>query len=97
MKTKEIGIELIDKDNRLKYSLGAILEYNEYNEHDDGELYFLHPFTGEQYTNPKDCFVGWSYQNEEHNEARQLLAEMICEDTDLMQKAWDLDTINYYL
>lgn len=85
------------KDDKLMYRINGVLEYDEANQYDDGELKFIHPMTGELYNNPKRCLEGWSSQNEETEQSRWTLADMICEDTDLMQKAWDLDTINYYL
>ena len=88
------------KDEKIVASLDAVLEYDESNELDEGEIKFIHPLTGELQETPKQCLQGWSEQLEKENEYRCTLVEMIQEEQDLLQRAWDVDKcypITYYL
>lgn len=110
MKIKNLCLNLIEKD-KIIYRMYAYLEYDENNNNDEGEITFRHPMTGERCANIKDCLVGWSEMTDEDNHIRNALVDMVSEDEDLLQKAWDTDLapsglkfssmeyghINYYL
>ena len=92
MKIKNLCLNLI-KEDKIIYRIYAYLEYDENNDNDEGEITFRHPMTGEKCTNVSDCLVGWSEMTDEDNNIRNILVDMVSEDTDLMQKAWDVDLI----
>ena len=99
MKTKNFKVVLIENDKPI-FDFNAQLEYNEENEYDEGEVTFMHPFTGEMYTDIHQCLVGWSEQNQDDNITRETLAYMVASDSDLLQRAWDIDEgdeIVYYV
>lgn len=99
-----------ENTNEVKFNLNAELEYDKNNEFDEGELKFMHPFNGNMYSNPDACLLGWWEQNQEDEDNRWKLTDMIKNDEDIMQKVWDAETrksgrcdeveyatINYYL
>ena len=88
--TKELRFVLVE-NNEILFDLIGELEYDEQNEFDEGELVFQHPFTGDMYTDVKQCLMGWSEQNEADENTRWELAECILNDEDLMQKVWDIE------
>ena len=98
--TKNLKLRLVGENEEILFSFEAQLEYDEENEYDEGELRFMHPFTGEMYTDIYQCLVGWSEMDEKDENSRHELANLISEDEDLLQKAWDSDeddNIDYYL
>ena len=96
---KNLKFRLVDDKNQVLFELAGQLEFDETNEFDEGELVFQHPFTGEMYTDVKQCMVGWSEQTEADEEARWELAEAIADDKELLELAWcedEGDVIDYY-
>ena len=98
--TKNLKLRLVGENEEILFSFEAQLEYDEENEYDEGELRFMHPLTGEMYENPEACLAGWSEMNKDDETNRNNLVDMISEDEELLQKAWDSDeddNIDYYL
>lgn len=91
---KELELRLVEGLETLA-TVSVSLEYDETNEYDEGVLYFQHPMTGEMCESVKDILVGWSEMDEREESNIEKLAQLIAEDNDLLQKAWDLEEIEY--
>lgn len=92
---KELELRLVEGLETLA-SISTVLEYDETNEYDEGVLYFQHPITGEMFENVRDILVGWSEMDEREEKNIEELVELVIEDQDLLQKAWDMEEIEYF-
>lgn len=93
---KNLELKLVEGLETL-VTVSAALEYDETNEYDEGVLYFQHPVTGEMFENVRDILVGWSEMDEREEKNIEELVELTIEDQDLLQKAWDLEVIEYFV
>lgn len=89
---KNLELRLII-NNEVAATINAMLEFDNNNLYDEGFLSFQHPITGSMYENVRNIISGWT---EEYNYLDQLI-DLITSDTDLMQKAHDLDIIDYFI
>jgi hypothetical protein len=96
MKTR-ININLRNDNDEILCSLEAVTYYDDNNEFDEGETFYIHPMTGEQCQTIDQCFQGWSEQDEESNNNWNTLRELIKEDNDKEQYFADEVDIDYYI
>ncbi len=97
MASKNNELRLLNSDDEVLCSINTITYYDEENEFDDGETFFLHVLTNSQCQTIEQVFQGWSEQDKESQEQWEKLENFIKNDCDLYQKIWDLDTIDYYI
>lgn len=98
MEVKSTILRLLNEEDKVLCSIGAEVHYDENNEFDEGDIYFIHPMTGNKCELLEQCFSGWAEQEEEKNIQWILLKRRIKNDKELMQKIWhDLEKIDYYI
>ena len=66
-------------------AVGRWLENQNGEEIDDVDTYFLHITSGQRCEGVRDCFIGWSEQNEEAEEKWETLCKRI-EETDGLEQ-----------
>lgn len=89
-KEKELELRLVE-GLEVVASISATLET--VSEYDEGQVFFQNPVTGEMHERVRDILVGWT---EEGIEGIEELVELVAEDEDLLQKAWDMGIIEYF-
>lgn len=87
---------LNDKDEVL-LSISTVTYYDEENELDEGETFYIHPLTGSECQTVRQILQGWSEQDKEDNNNWNKLIEAIENDEELSQKIFDMDIIDYYV
>lgn len=90
-------LRLLNSNDEVLCSINTVTYYDEENEFDEGETFFLHVLTGSQCQYIEQVFQGWGEQNKEAQEQWEKLENFIKNDCDLYQKIWDLNTIDYYI
>ena len=97
---KQIIFNLVNEKEEVLYSLYGILQYNESNEFDEGELYFQNPTNGSLCESIKQAMSNWSEMDTDEEEYRWKLVDLIEQDELLLTRAWDTEegeSINYYI
>ncbi|WP_300857228.1 hypothetical protein [uncultured Clostridium sp.] len=97
MDSKKSELRLLNDDDEVLCSIDVVMYYDEENEYDEGEIFFLHVLTGSQCETIEQVFQGWSEQNKEAQEQWEKLENFIEDDRDLAQKICDLDEVDYYI
>lgn len=94
---KKSELRLIGNGEKVLCSIAVEIFYNEENEFDEGDVFFIHPMTGSQCDTLDLCFVGWSEFDEESKNQWNNLRKQIENDSDLFQKLdYGMDKIDYY-
>lgn len=90
-------LRLLNSGDEVLCSINTVTYYDEKNEFDEGETFFLHVLTGSECQTVDQIFQGWGEQDKELQEQWEILKNFIKNDCDLSQKIWDLDTVDYYI
>ncbi len=90
-------LRLINESDVVVCSIESITFYDEENEFDEGETFYIHPLTASQCQTVGQCFQGWSEQDKESNNQWDTLREKIENDSELSQKIFNMDSIDYYV
>ncbi len=90
-------LRLLNSKDEVLCSIDTVTYYDEEDEFDEGETFFIHVLTGSECETIDQVFQGWSEQNKEAQEQWEKLENFIKNDCNLYQKIWDLNTIDYYI
>ena len=88
-------IRLLDKDENVLCSLEAIWIYDDEDEEDIGEFYYIHPMTSDYCEFPRYCLQGWSEVDAEDDANWEELVRCI-EDDCYKNLYYELNVIDYY-
>lgn len=97
MRNKSCELVLVDENEKVLCSLLSVIVYDKYNDLDEGKMFYIHPLTNSKCENLSQVFSGWSEQDMGFNINWSTLIDNINMDKELMQKAWDMDRICYYV
>ncbi|MEG1482922.1 MAG: hypothetical protein RSA57_03890 [Cetobacterium sp.] len=86
-------LRLLNNRGEILCEINTITYYDENNEFDEGETFYIHPLTGSECQTVNQIFQGWSDESKWLN----TLAEEIKNDRDLSQKIFNMDIIDYYM
>ena len=96
MATKNCELRLLNDKEVVLCSINTVTYYDDTNEFDEGETFYIHPLTGSECQTVGQILQGWSEQNEEDNNNWNKLIEEIRSDEELIQKIFNVDTVDYY-
>lgn len=68
MKSIQKEIKLYKDDINFLCKINAKVYFDENNELDEGDVYFIHPLTGSEHENINSIFMNWKEAKDEYND-----------------------------
>lgn len=96
MAEKKCELRLLNDNDEVLCELGVIIYYDENDEFDEGESFYIHPLTGSECLTTDQVNQGWSEQNPVYQDQWDNLIYQVDNDMDLYQKVWDMEVVEYY-
>lgn len=90
-------LSLLNDKEEILCNIECITYYDEDNEFDEGETFYIHPLTGSECQTIGICLQGWSELDSKEQANWDALIEKIKSDSVLSQKLFMMDNIEYYV